>query len=157
MHKIILTSSEMYLAEVAATYRYDENLRNNAKPKDGQSWERVTKDNIMGLRGEMAVARFLDIYWRGAASGDYKADDLNGVEVRTTDYSGGNLILRPRDKLHMPYVLVICTGAVFDILGWIQARDGMQPKYLRETPGRPPAYFVPRSELKPMESLKQFL
>jgi hypothetical protein len=52
-------------------------------------------------------------------------------------------------------VLVTAEGSSIKIHGWCLASDVMQPKFWADPARGRPAYFVPKSHLKPVESLME--
>lgn len=120
----------------------------NGIPAEAPVWD----VDIEGACGELAAARALGLYWSGAA-GVAKLPDVGGsVEVRTA--AQGRLILRPDDPDDRRFVLVIGRVPTFDVCGWIYAGDGKRPEYAKAPNGRPPAWFVPRSRLRPITELR---
>ncbi|MBT3677537.1 MAG: hypothetical protein HOG43_01970 [Flavobacteriales bacterium] len=136
-----------------------ENTRRNSAgyvPKD------FFDTDVKAAGAEMAVAKGLGKYWDGSV-GRYKkeADIGKDIEVRMTSMRTPKLIIRPNDSSHpeRKYVLVndMCqVGQKFryELMGWMQCSHAMQEKFLTDNGnGRPPAWFVPVGELRPMEDI----
>jgi hypothetical protein len=103
--------------------------------------------------GELALAKYLGIFWDGNM-GDFQAADVGALQVRTTSLETGALILYPTDKDDDVFVLVLSHKVpVYMLSGWIYGREGKLEKWWRDgTRGRP-AFFVPQSELHEMSTL----
>jgi len=105
---------------------------------------------IESVLGEMAVAMATDKFWLG--KGVKCTPDLFGAEVRSTLYTNGHLRLQKDDSDDLPFYLVTGAHGVYTVHGWIYGRDGKQEKYWGEKmKGAPSAYWVPQSDLNPME------
>ncbi|MFZ9715901.1 MAG: hypothetical protein ACO3CH_00400 [Ilumatobacteraceae bacterium] len=137
------TASSVGARRVAtAIYRNSANQHGFSK---GHGWE----EHIEGACAEMAVAKYLDIYWDGS-NGTYKLPDLSGLmQVRWTPYETGKLIVRPADDDYCRYVLVTGRCPDYTIRGYMQGVVAKDPKYL-DTLGdksRPQVYAIPQSQL----------
>jgi hypothetical protein len=105
-----LTRNEMFQASAAGCHRqvYSRGKTTNRHaPKGG--W--VT--DIHGAGAEMAVAKFLNVFW---SPGEPKAPDMwitgkNGerclIQVRATDHENGHLVIQDDDDPEHFYVLVV--------------------------------------------------
>lgn len=152
--EISLTWAEVLTAAYIGTMRNVQSLRGNWTPGADVGVDNSWTPNIEGAAGEMAVAKYLGMYWSGAV-GDPQADDVGPFQVRTNaSRKYDDLILRPRDKPERIYISVLSFLPQFTICGWIGGAEGKQEKWLRDgTAGRPPCFFVPRTSLKPMSLL----
>lgn len=142
-------------AQVGVTRRIDNLRRLNVSEPHGTPDEAWYAD-ITGACGELVVAKFVDRFWSGQL-GNYKARDAGPVQVRTTRYTDGHLLLYDTDVDDHPFVLVFGEAPEFTMAGWLYAREGKLPLYARVTPHGKPAYWVPQRALKPMASLKDAL
>lgn len=113
--------------------------------------------SIEGACGELAVAKSLGREWEATVNTFKTGGDVGQYQVRTTSYPEGSLIFRPgKDRESDVFILVIGVAPVFDVVGWIMGSDARQGKWYREYGGRPPAFFVPRDEMRPMSSIPVF-
>ena len=115
--------------------------------------------DIVSTRGEMAVAKGLNLYWSGSV-GDYGAVDVGGlVEVRTRTKDWHSLIVHPEDKKDMPYVLVDASKVPdMRLVGWVYAHQAMDEKYWGDPSKKNrPAYFMPQNKLRRIEELISIL
>jgi hypothetical protein len=153
---IKLTPPEIMTASHIAAMRRVQNIKQGtpgkygAPEKDG-AWE----VDIWGCFGEMAVAKYFNLYWAGNV-GDKKAIDVGGkFQVRTARRSSDCLLLHPDDDDSLPFVLVIIEALPFaDLRGWILAKDGKIAEFWKEKIVGRPCYFVPQSALIPIAQEK---
>lgn len=155
-----LTWAEMAVAYQVAGQRRIMNMKTKIPPKHGApTGEKGELLDLVSCRGEMAVAKYLNLYWSGTV-GDYGAVDVGGkVEVRTGTKRGHRLILHKTDLDHLPFVLALHTEPpAIELIGWVYAREGKQEEYWSDPAkeGRW-AYFVPQDVLRPMSELSAAL
>ena len=120
------------------------------KPKD------LFDTNIKAAASEMAVAKYLGIYWDGSVNTYKSQPDLApDIEVRMSMMVPPCLIIRPNDKEGMRYVLVKNMWVhgrrpKFQILGF-QRKELMKDKWLTDFgQERPECWAVPMKELLPI-------
>ena len=150
--KVSLTDHEWMNAAMTAIFTTIQNKRRGATDKDGLSADRRWDSTIEGFCGEAALAKFMDCWWSGNL-GDYSAVDVGGkyqAKTTGTDY----LILRRRDPDSGTYVCLKGRAPEYEVVGWMSGKEGKNPKYWGDVcnNGRP-AYFIPLTELRPIESL----
>jgi hypothetical protein len=81
-----------------------------------------------------------------------RADVGEDIEVRSTVYLNGALIVRDNDDPERRYVLVICDPMKgFMIRGWAYGHEAKQPQWLQAGSGRP-AYWY-RGPLRPFDGM----
>lgn len=151
---VTLTWSEVMQAAQVGVMRRVTDLRDKRKGAYGISPEANVWDiDVESSCGEMAAAKALNVFWSGA-HGQLRARDIGGrYEVRTRTKATYDLILHPDDPDDAPFVLVLGRCPTYDVAGWIHARDGKQACYWKDPAGGRPAFFVPRSALKPLADL----
>ena len=111
--------------------------------------------DIMGCMGEMAVSKAFKRYWFPAAyEGDLKSleGDVENLQVRTTGYLNGHLIVYEYDKPSTPYILTIVREPWVKIAGWVTLEDAKQVGEARESK-TDMCYWVQQKDLRPAESL----
>lgn len=153
---VTLTWSEMMTAYHIASQRRIMNMRKGLPGKYGAPEKEGSEElDIVSTRGEMAVAKGLNLYWSGSV-GDYGAVDVGGlIEVRTRTKSWHSLIVHEQDRDWAPYVLVdaSCTPD-FRLVGWLYGRDGKKDSYWSDPSKKNrPAFFVDQKDLLPIEDL----
>ena len=150
---IRLTSSELAMAAVAGTARHAESIESGRK--DAHGFDPVNSGlalHIEGACAEMAVAKWRGIYWGGHV-GSFKGADLGAkVQVRVRTRHDYDLIVRDDDADDHAFIHVTGTAPVYVLRGWIYARDAKQPEWVQRHGNRPPAYFVPASFLRSIET-----
>jgi len=155
MCEITLTNHELLMASSVGTMRNIASIkagaRDNHGAKIGYDWTTA----IEGACGELAAARALGRYWNGSIN-TFKDDGDIGynLEVRTTHYQNGCLIVRPADKDESIYLLVIGVAPRYRVVGWIVGGKAKTPEWLSSRPdGRPAAWFVPQHALHPIAGM----
>lgn len=160
---VILTPQDLEFGMTIAARRFEQAQRMGLHNAHGLSANKSDSLDIgiLGTLGELAVARCLGIEYTGDP-----AKDVGEYEVKTTDLIHGCLLVRPRGRFSgvlqgseaTKYILVIrVSKVVFLVVGWLSAGEIKQkPKYFMDkgNSGRPPAWFIPQSELHPMERLE---
>ena len=116
---------------------------------EGDGWE----VHIEGAMGELAVAKALNIYW-DAGVNTFKTPDLGPLYIRTRSQHHYDLLIREDDDNEAPWILATGRAGKYHIHGWIRGKDAKKPMWSRTHGNRPRAYFVPKSALSPLLSLK---
>lgn len=153
---IKLAEYQISMACHIAVMRRVQNMINKVPPKYGAtnsngSWEL----DMLSCQAELAVAKYLNLYWDGSV-GDYDAPDVGGcVEVRCRRRIDYELIMYKKDKSHLPFVLVFgqANSPEFLLKGWAFGYEGKLDEYWRDPAVGRPAYFVPHEVLRPMSEL----
>ena len=134
--------------------------------RDG--WMDPITINIVGARGEYAVAIALGREWTGALFDKNKPDVDGPIEVRTVSpkykYIGARLamLLHDTDRHdYWPYVLVTSDPPHFTLHGWVYGCEAKEvvngKKVYWETRGNKTGYWVPVAKLHPMPELVDLL
>lgn len=145
---IVLTDEEMMAAAVVGIKRNIMSINKDSKPGYGHNDENNWEINILGAMGELSFCKYYGITWEGRI-GNYKKSDVgHNIQVKTTTYSNGRLIIESDFKDEEIYVLVIGDKNIYQIIGWIKAVDCKKEIY-RHNFGRGSKYFVPQSMLNP--------
>lgn len=108
--------------------------------------------DIEGALGEIAAAKALNLYWSGSVN-SFGECDLGGIQIRTRSKAYYDLLVRPRDDENCIWVLVTGSAGTYDVVGWINGTEAKQEQWLKTPNDREPAYFIPKSALKPIETL----
>jgi len=109
--------------------------------------------DLTGAIGELAVAKYLNLYWDMSIVEDVKQveGDVGRYQVRSTERPDGGLIIRDPDK-QVPFILAIVTDNVVRLPGWLWRSDA--PYVGREFPSASAmAWLVPQRELYPITDL----
>lgn len=155
---IRLTWAEMQLAYLIAGQRRIMNMKKGLGGRYGAPEGEGSEElDLVAARGEMAVAKALNLYWTGTV-GDYGAIDVGGhVEVRSRTKHWHSLILHPSDKDHLPFVLADCSNPPdIRLAGWLYGHEGKKEMFWSDPSGKNrPAFFVEPKHLHPMDDLVQ--
>jgi hypothetical protein len=150
---ITLSDVEMQMAIFVGAARHIANAKDGIEHAYGGDPEKGWSMDIEGAAGEIAVARWTGIFWNGNI-GNKRADDVGNLQVRTTCWHNGHLLLHKPDKGDKAFVLVTGFAPNLIIRGWLWGYEGKREDLWRELPGRQrPAFCVPQSSLYPMSSL----
>jgi hypothetical protein len=115
---------------------------------DGEGWN----EHCEGACGEVAIAKMLGVFWDGSVN-TWSAHDLPGLQVRTRSRHDYELLVRPCDCNETPWVLVTGKCPNYRVRGYVYGREAKRREWLQSYGGRPPAYFVPHSNLRSVEEL----
>lgn len=146
-NQVSLTAAEMLLAISAGGMRQIENCKRNRDPYHGAGTERDWQLHMEGALGEMALCKWLGVYWPG--KGGLRDADIGVADVRTGARHTHSLILHREDSDDREFWLVTGINGKYVIRGWICGRDGKSEKYWKDPGTGRPAFFVPQSALNP--------
>jgi len=129
-----------------------DNNKHGMDPKVTDIWS----TDIHASQAEYAVARELKLPWTGLVERS-PVDVGDNIQVRHSPWDGASLIVRKGDDSGHIYVLV--TGGRegrFTIHGYMRGFEAKVDEFWSGPglAGRPPAWFVPQSELLPLANLK---
>ena len=152
MIEVSLSSSQLYQDANVGVIRQVRNISDKRKPKYGAGDLNDWQIHIEGSCGEMVVSQYLNLYWDGNI-GSLRANDVGHMEVRTRSKHHYDLIIHPDDKDEAKYILVTGINGSYQIHGWIYGKEGKQQKYWSDPAKGRPAYFVPKTELRSLETI----
>lgn len=163
--RVTLTHEQLEWAKAIGRRRYASQRQANRPDWKAKREADGLKNDIDGAIGEVSLLLAMGFEpstyqsftpinkWLKTRAG---MTDIKDIEVRTTPFSRGRLILKQdKDLMKMdnPFVLVRLTGdRDVRIVGWILGRDGMQKRYWDNEVSRP-NYFVPGDDLLGMDEL----
>ncbi len=139
-------------------------LRNLASVRRGSSHRVKTRDtsgigwteHIEGAAAELAVAKYLGIYWGGDVDTFKKADVGSDLQIRWTPSHSNRLIIREADSDDDVYILVTGLVPKLSIRGWITGADAKKCEFASDPESLGKAFFIPIHELQPMKTLAIF-
>lgn len=145
-----LTWGEWMSAVMVACMRRIGNRTRGIQEGRGKPYGTWDPD-VVGATGEAVFAKYANIWW---SCGKMRAADVGKFQVRASENDSMFLRLHPSDNDDESFVLVTGKGPVFNIRGWIRAKDGKVDKYWGDKykTGRP-AFFVPHSDLRHVDEL----
>lgn len=121
----------------------------------------ISRNDEIGAGGEMAFAKWANVYWSYSVNSFAAQGDVGNIEVRTGDNHSKNLLIRPYDferghsKENSPFVCVTGSFPDFRIWGWAMAKEVAVDRYWRDNLGnaRRGCWIMPRAHLHPLTSL----
>lgn len=114
--------------------------------------------NYLGLLGECATAKALGVDWDGGPVGVYTLRDVGPYQVRTTTRPGGSLIVHPEDRGYDAFVFaLVVADDVVEIRGWVWGEEAQNLEFWRAQGVRHPAFFVPQSRLRHLDTLPSIM
>lgn len=153
--QVVLSLSELREAARAGIERRLSALEKGRRGAHGfnRDYEAWSID-IEGLAAEMAAAKGLGLPYTPMV-GDLDTDigDVApGLQVRSTRYESGHLLLHETDLPHHVFILVVGQAPNFRLAGWTTPAASRTPERWREEKGRG-AYWVAQDELEQMGDL----
>lgn len=112
--------------------------------------------HLLGAAGEMAVASYLGLkeFLYKETEAKRGSCDLPGIDIKTRSRHQYDLIVQKNESPEKKYVLVTIENKKTLIHGWIGGKDAMKEEYWADPARGRPAYFVPKTALHPMNTLK---
>ena len=139
-----MSRQEILVAHYLADVRIGEVTggdKNVDKPMTPE--ERHAQDKAASL-AEMALARYLNLYWTGISRAEI---DVGGIhEVRSVREDHLNLILRPEDR-NLRHYLVYVHEPFCTIKGWAFASEVRVSRYLKTPEGESYYWLMHREHL----------
>lgn len=130
--------------------------RNNGAEKG----ELALRYHMLGAAGELAVAVMLgmeDQLYQETEAKRGSSDLPPNIDVKTRSRHYYDLIVQLDESPNKILVLVTIENRIVLIHGWIKSKDAMQAQWKKDPAGGRPAYFVPKTELLSLSTLKQCL
>ena len=146
------------MAAAVAVHRGVDAIRHDRKNQHGFKGNGWT-ENIEGYGAELSVSKALNLYYSAGDGKGFKGADVSEkIQVRWASQDNYRLIVRGADQTDYIYVLVTGEAPTYDIKGFMPGHIVKQDKYFSNPGnGRPDAWWVPQSDLKPIEFLKDYL
>ena len=146
---VTLTLPELIHGVTSGAIRAYESSKKNLSAAHGldKEGEGLLSMDIEGALGEICVAKVLNKYWGGDVN-TYKGADIgDSIQVRTRSKHAYDLLVRDGDNPAHFYFHVTGAYPEYCVRGWMKGSNAKNPKYLARHGGRPPAYFIPESDL----------
>lgn len=148
-----LDLSDMHLAAIIGVERTIDAQKSGRAGRYGKSDAPDFAGDVNGCMGEVALAKHLDMFWSGTLGNILAADVGAHLQVRTTAYRDGHLLLHQPDNDDQPFVLAVIKLPKVMLVGWSFARDGKREEFWRPGIDRP-CFFVPQQQLRPIAELR---
>lgn len=153
--RIALTAEEMVRYGSAGVARCANALEKgrvgaHGFDRDNERWQ----IDVEGVLAEAAAAKALGrVYEPVVGELDTQLGDIGpGLQVRSTRYPTGNLLIHKSDKDTDIFILVTGKYGIYDVRGWIYASEGKLDE-LWKVHGKRGAFWVPQSRLNPLSEL----
>lgn len=155
-----LSYHELMIGALAGVMRRVASMKENAEttdcncPDPPSSWA----SDIDGALAEMAVSKYLGVYWSGHVRNFNGDDVLGGWQVRSNPRDRGRMVIRPRDKDNKVFVYVVANAPIYSIRGAIRAGDAKRDEWHDDGKAHnaAPCWFVPQSALKDLADFEEF-
>lgn len=112
--------------------------------------------DVEGMHAEYVAAKALGLlpFNPTVSEQDSKFGDIGpGLQVRSTRYTSGSLLIHDSDDDDHVFILVTGEYGVFNVRGWIYAREGKVKKLWKVHKDRG-AYWVTQDRLRPLDTLE---
>lgn len=111
--------------------------------------------HLLGAAGEMAVASYLGMKHELYKETEAKkgSDDLPGIDIKTRSKHSYDLIVQRQEDPDRKFVLVTIENQQTLLHGWCYGRQAMDVRYWADPARGRPAFFMPKENLHPMETL----
>ena len=155
--RVTLTWPEIELGAFVGTqrlvHRRKTAMTNASRRPDWNVWT----GEVEGAQAELAVAKYLNVFWSGTVGEPDAPNDVASYQVRcnsSREYT--DTLLRKTDKPDRAYISVLSFMPEFQIIGWLWGSDGFAAGRLYEgDKSRPPCWFVPLTCIQPFSSLPE--
>ena len=133
MVEFTLTDLEQYLCRHGAEMRH--NVARSSNVYNGKIGPQSNEEtDLLGLGGELAVAKWINVYpdlTKYARQGgvDLNSDTGKKIDVKTTKYSTGKLLAKINTAYSDIDIFVLVTGEfpVFTVRGWATKEELLRP------------------------------
>lgn len=154
--RIELTLAEALHAVTVGTLRHYASVEAGHKHIAGFNSEKNNSFliNIEGVPAEIAAAKALNMYFPASVN-TFSAPDIGDkYQVRYSMNHNYKLLIRPKDNPDEVFIFVTGVAPVLWVRGWIWGHEAKANMKYQDAPnGRPPAWFIPASELKSIEDI----
>jgi hypothetical protein len=154
-----LAPGEVSMAAHVGGLRRMKHQQRGTKGRYGEvNGEALWDIDINGCMGEIACAKWLNLYWEGAID-NIELRDVGGlVDVRSVSRQHYRLVLHERDPDRTPFVNAWVNGSRVELQGWLFAHEGKKPEYWTElSDGRFSFAYPKKLPLRSMEELRDWV
>jgi hypothetical protein len=139
--------------------RQGVNESKGLRGRNGGAWKgsKALEIHLLGAAGEVAVASYLGMKEHLFKETEARrgSDDLpGGIDVKTRSKHSYDLIVQKSEDPRKKFVLVTAQDQKTLLHGWCYGEEAMDEKYWADPARGRPAFFVPKTVLRSMESLK---
>lgn len=157
-----LTADEKDAIHAEARRRQFSNERRGLKGRNNgpEAGAMALRLHVLGAGGEMAVASFLgmkDEVFSDVVAKRGSHDLPPDIDVKTRPRHYYDLICQLDETPSKTLVLVTVENKQVILHGWVKAYEAMQEQWKREYVKGRPCYFLPKENLRPIQSLKRYV
>ncbi len=153
----VFTAEERQAAMEEGIRRQSVNEAQRLRGRNGGAsfGSKALEIHLLGAAGEVAVASYLGLkeHLFKETNAKRDSDDLPGIDVKTRSKASYDLIVQRQSDPNRKFVLVTIENRQTLLHGWCYGQEGMKEIYWADPARGRPAYFVPQSALRPMETL----
>ncbi len=152
-----LEGERLKFAVHAGVARRLDSIAKRRKGAHGFNRDDFWQLDIEGACAEAVVAHSLGLEYAPVTDRlDTAVGDVApGIQVRSTKYPAGSLIVHDSDADSDKFVLVTGANGKYEIRGWILGVHGKQPSWWKVYKGRG-SYWVPQEALHSMKTLRDW-
>jgi hypothetical protein len=148
---------QLALEEGLRRQRFNESK--GLRGRNGGAWQgsKALDIHLLGAAGEVAVASYLGMKEHLFKETEARrgSDDLpGGIDVKTRSKHSYDLIVQKNENVCKKFVLVTIESQKTLLHGWCYGEEAMEEKYWADPARGRPAFFVPKTVLRSMETLK---
>ena len=157
--EFVFTPEERQQAMEEGLRRQGVNESKGLRGRNGGAWKgsKALDIHLLGAAGEVAVASYLNLKHELFKETEARrgSDDLpGGIDVKTRSKHSYDLIVQKNEDPRKKFVLVTVQDQKTLLHGWCYGEEAMDEKYWADPARGRPAFFVPKTVLRSMESLK---
>lgn len=150
--KVSLNRYELMQAAVAGVQRRISSIEKDRPQRYGadkrhNEWQ----IDIVGMMGEYAVAKYLNIHWQPATDAPLASlpGDVGRYQVRSSQHGNAHLFVHESDDGEVPFILAVIYERSVLLQGWIWGKEKqvLSVKFENNT------YWIPQASLRSMDSL----
>jgi hypothetical protein len=132
-------------------------VHTESKKRKTSTYKSLIND-ITGVMGEFAAAKYYDLPWVDTIGTFKKADLGKRIQARASEYKTGRLPFRREDLCNLDHAFVFSTGEYpeMEMRGWLYGYECISDKSWWKNMGKtklPYAWFIPQSALRAPETL----
>jgi hypothetical protein len=155
----VFTPDQRQRARAEGFRRQSLNEKQGKKGRNNgaESGELALRHHLLGAAGEMAVAVMLGMENQLYQETEAKRGSFDlppNIDIKTRSKHYYDLIVQLDESPDKILVLVTIENRITLIHGWIKAADAMKEQWKKDPAGGRPAYFIPKTELLSLSTLK---
>jgi hypothetical protein len=152
------TEEERRIAMEEGMRRQRVNEARGLRGRNKGAWrgDKALEIHLLGAAGEVAVASYLGLkehLFKESEAKRGSADLPGNIDVKTRSKASYDLIVQKGESPNKRFVLVTIEDKTTLIHGWCYGHEAMQEQYWADPARGRPAFFVPKEQLRSVNSL----